>query len=140
MRVTSEYVEQVCRVNPFPIGCKYTLIMISDVKRALAGNIPPEYRLKLLDHLDGWANEPASGWLTADMIAAIAPMCDAAHEIFCEAMQLDRGQPGRPGAFDALAKFFPAFAVLNPSLVTALEMEPRRLGSFRPVEMAEMQS
>lgn len=138
VRVTGEYVEQVCRANAFPIGYKYTAIMISDLKRTLAADIPPEYRLKSLDFLDRWANEPASGWLTADVIAAIDPMCDAAHEMFREAMQLDRGKPGRPGAFDALAKFFPAFAVLNPSLMTALEMEPRRLGNFLPVDTADM--
>jgi hypothetical protein len=73
-------------------------------------------------------------WLTADMIAAIDPMCDRANEMFREASKLDRGKPGQPAMFTALNKFFPAFAVLNPSLITALEMEPRRLGYFRPVD------
>jgi hypothetical protein len=51
-----------------------------------------------------------------------------AEELYSDAMQIDRGKPGRPGSFDARAKFFPAFAVLNPSLLTALELRPRRAG------------
>jgi hypothetical protein len=59
------------------------------------------------------------------MIAAVEPMCDRGWEIYSEASKLDRGKPGQPGFLDALAKFFRTFAVLNPSLMTALELEPR---------------
>ena len=131
MQVTSEYVEQVCRANCFPTGYKYSVIIISHTKRGLAGELPANYRLEFLNRLDQMANKDS--WLTADMIAAINPMCEAALEMFREAAKLDRGKSGRPGMLDALAKFFPAFAVLNPSLISALEMKPRRLGCFRPV-------
>lgn len=134
MQVTAEYVEQVCRANCFPCGYQYTVVIISVIKRALAADIPVEYRLKFLNQLDRMANNPRDLWLTADMIASIDPMCDRGDEMYREAAKLDKGKPGRPGMLDALAKFFPAFAVLNPSLITALEMEPRRLGYFRPVD------
>ena len=136
MQVTAEYVEQVCRANPIPPGYKYTVVIISGVKRMLAADIPSEFRLKFLDELDHMASNSET-WLTADMIAAIDPMCDAAEEMYSEAAKLDRGKPGQPAMLDALAKFFPAFAVLNPSLITALEMEPRRLGYFRAPQTSE---
>jgi hypothetical protein len=122
MQVTAEYVEQVCRANCFPTGYKYTVIIISTTKRALAGNISREYRLEFLNHLDRMVNHQNNSWLTEAMIAAIDPMCDAGLEMLSEAMKLDKGKPGRPGMLDALAKFFPAFAVLNPTLLTALEL------------------
>jgi hypothetical protein len=140
MQVTAEYVEQVCHAKPIPQGYKYTVVIISGVKRMLAADIPVEYRLKFLERLDQMATNGNDLWLTADMIAAIEPMCDAGMEMYSEAAKLDRGTPGRPGFLDALAKFFPAFAVLNPSLMTALEMEPRRSGYFRPVDQSAQQN
>jgi hypothetical protein len=109
------------------------VIIISHVKYGLTLDLPAEYRLEFLDRLDRMVNKP-DAWLTADMIAVIEPMCEAGLEMYREAAKLDRGKPGRPGMLDALAEFFPAFAILNPSLMTALEMEPRRLNFFRPVE------
>lgn len=137
MQLTGEYVEQVCRANCFPAGYKYTVVIISTTKRALAGNMSAEYRLEFLNRLDRMAGNSET-WLTADVIAAIEPMCEAGMEMYSEAAKLDRGTPGRPGFLDALANFFPAFAVLNPSLIKALEMEPRRSGYFRPVDGVEM--
>ena len=136
MQVTAEYVEQVLRTNVIPMGYKYTVIIVSVIKRTLAQDIPAEYRLKFLNRLDGMVSSGPDGyaWLTADMVAAIEPMCDRGDEMFREASKLDRGRPGQPAMFAALDKFFPAFAVLNPSLMTALEMEPRRSGHFRSVE------
>lgn len=132
MQVTAEYVEKVCCENAIPQGYKYTVIIVSVIKRTLAQNIPAEYRFKFLNQLDALASGGSDNWLTADMISAIAPMCDRGDEMFSEASKLDRGKPGKPAMFRALDKFFPAFAVLNPSLMTALEMEPRRHGYFRP--------
>jgi len=136
MRMTAEYVEQVCRENPIPTGHKYTLVVVSLLKRWLAEDIPAEYRLKFLEWLDRMATGPDI-WLTADMIAAVEPICEAGEEMYFEAAKLDRGKPGQPGMFEALAKFFPTFAVLNPSLMTAIELEPRRHGCFRAPQMSE---
>jgi hypothetical protein len=144
MQVTAEYVEQICRANPIPVGHKYTIVMVSGVKRWLAEDIPDEFRLKFLEWLDRQAADSpnadrdfGSAWLTSAMIAVVEPMCDRGWEMYSEAAKIDRGRPGQLGFLDALAKFFPAFAVLNPSLITALEMEPRRLGCFRSVETVE---
>jgi hypothetical protein len=138
-QVTPEYVAEVCRANCFPPGYRYTVVIVSIIKRSLAADIPAEYRLKFLNQLDqmasGW-----DGWLTADMIATIEPMCDRGHEMYTEAAKLDRGKPGQPAMFDALNKFFSAFCVLNPTLITALELEPRRLGYFRPIDQEAMTS
>jgi hypothetical protein len=139
MQVTAEYVEQVCRANSFPAGYKYTVIIISTTKRVLAGNMSAEYRLEFLNRLDRMANNSET-WLTADVIAAIEPMCDAGMEMYSEAAKLDKGVPGRPGMLDALAKFFPAFAVLNPSLIAALEMKARRSRYFRPVDVVSTET
>lgn len=131
MQVTADYVEKVCCENAIPPGYQYTVVIVSITKRMLADDIPPEWRLKFLERLDQMATDGNDRWLTPQMVAAIEPMCDRGHELYSEAAKLDRGKPGRPGMLDALAKFFPAFAVLNPSLMTALEMEPRRHGYFR---------
>jgi hypothetical protein len=146
MQITAEYVEQVCGQNAIPVGYMYTLVMVSGVKRWLTEEIPDEYRLKFLEWLDRQAGDSqradrdyGSAWLTGAMIAAVEPMCDRGWEIYSEASKLDRGKPGQPGFLDALAKFFPTFAVLNPSLMTSLEMEPRRSGYFRPVTETERQ-
>ena len=134
MQVTAEYAEQVCQSNCIPKGWKYELVIISVVKHGLTLEMPAAYRLEFLDRLDGLVNHANNTWLTADMVASIEPMCAAGLEMYHEAAKLHRGKPGRPEMLDALAKFFPAFAVLNPSLITALEMEPRRLGYFQPVD------
>jgi hypothetical protein len=138
MQVTVEYVEQVCRANVFPVGYQYTVVIISVIKQALSADIPDDYRLKFLNQLDRMVSHENNNWLTAGMIAAIEPMCVRGEEMYREAAKLDREKPGRPGFLDALAKFLPAFAVLNPSLMIALEMEPRRSGYFRPVGSADM--
>ena len=134
MQVTVDYVAEVCRANCIPVGWKYALVIISVVKCGLTLDTPAAYRMEFLDRLDRMVNGDNNTWLTAEMVAAIDPMCDAGMEMFREAAKLDRGKPGRPGMLDALAKFFPAFAVLNPSLMTAIEMEPRRASYFRPAD------
>lgn len=139
MQVTAEYVEQTCNANAIPRGYAYTLVVVSLIKRWVNQDIPDEYRLKFLEWFDRMKGGPYQ-WLTADMIAAVSPMCDRGYEIYSEASKLDRGKPGKPGMFDALAKFFPAFAVLNPSLITALEMGPRLQGHFRSVAEDALQS
>jgi hypothetical protein len=122
MQVTPEYVEKFIRSNCIPVGYLYTAVIISHTKRGLSEDIAPEWRLKFLDGLDRLVNHENNTWLTEEMVAAIDPVCDAGMEMISEAAKLDRGMPGRPGMLDALAKFFPAFAVLNPSLLAAFEI------------------
>jgi hypothetical protein len=122
MTATAADVENMLRSNCIPIGYLYTLIIVSHTKRGLAADIPAEWRLKLLDGLDRMVNHQSNNWLTVEMVAAIDPMCDAGMEMMHEAAKLDIGKPGRPGMLDALAEFFSAFAVLNPTLLNALEL------------------
>jgi hypothetical protein len=99
-----------------PVGHLYALVVISITKRMLAMEIPAEYRLKFLEHLD--KNASRDPWLNAEMIAAIEPICNKGYEIVREANKLG------PKAIDVYAANFSTFAVLNPSLVVALQMSP----------------
>jgi hypothetical protein len=102
-----------------PNGQKYTLVLSSLTKRLLAEEMPAAYRMQFLEHLEKMGTrEP---WITAEMIAAIEPMCDKGYEIVQEAQKL-----GANKALDAYAKFFSTFAMLNPSLIAALQQSPSR--------------
>jgi hypothetical protein len=114
MRITKDEVHAFCAENSIPIGYQYTLVMASEVKRLLVEGMPMEYRLKFLEHLDKMVDR---AWLTAEMIEAVEPMCDKAHEIALEAKKLPKGK-----FLDVYAQNFSTFAVLNPSLLTALKM------------------
>lgn len=114
---TKEQIEDPLRGMCCPIGWLYTLVSVSVTKRMLASKIPTEYRLAFLEHLDGMTKGD-DRWLTADMIAAVEPMCGKGYEMIREANKLG------PKALDAYAKFFPTFALLNPSLIEALKISP----------------
>ena len=102
---------------PCPTGYKYTLVLISLVKRMLTEEMPASYRFNFLERLD---RMPAgTTWLTADMIAAIEPVCDKGHEIIHEAQKL-----GAKKALDVYAQHFATFAELNRSLIAALKLSP----------------
>jgi hypothetical protein len=98
-----------------PVGYKYTLVLVSVTKRVLQSEMPEEYRLKFLGHLD----KVIDNWLTPEMIAAIDPMDDKGDEIAGEIRKL-----GPQKALDVYAETFVAFAALNPSLIEALRMSP----------------
>jgi hypothetical protein len=98
-----------------PVGHRYTLVIISELKRMLmAETLPTGARHRFLeflnDHSDVWPPE---------IIASIEPMCDAGAEIVREARKL-----GASKALDKYAEFdvFNAFCALNPSLLEALRM------------------
>ena len=98
-----------------PVGHRYTLIVISELKRMLtAETLPTVARLRFLEFLadlsDVWPPE---------IIASIEPMCDAGAEIVREAQKL-----GASKALDKYAEWdvFNAFCALNSSLLEALRM------------------
>jgi len=101
-----------------PPGYRYTLVVLSEAKRALLSDLPSEHRLKILEHLDRRTDT-----FTAEAIAQIEPMCDEAHEIFQEAQKL-----GASKALDVFARWevFNAFVALNPTLLTAIKMSGGR--------------
>jgi hypothetical protein len=103
-----------------PRGHRYTLVLISIVKRSLEMEIPSDFRLKFLEHLDRMpAKESGTTWLTAEMVAGVDPICNKAYEIVDEARKL-----GASKALDIYADQFPIFAGLNPSLMNALKQSP----------------
>lgn len=111
--------EQEIKAACTPRGYRYTLVLISIVKRSLEMEIPSDYRLKFLEHLDRMPAKESGTWLTAEMVAAVDPICNKAYEIVDEARKL-----GAPKALDIYADQFPVFAGLNPSLMTALRQSP----------------
>jgi hypothetical protein len=101
-----------------PNGWRYTLVIISDLKRMLASTIPTEHRLRFLEFLDNHSND----W-PPEIIASIAPMCDAGAEIMSEAHKLGDKMLDKIAEWDV----FSTFCALNPSLLEALRMR----GSMR---------
>jgi hypothetical protein len=108
-----------------PVGHRYTLVFVSLVKRLLAAEMEPAYRLRFLE----WLDKCAANWLTPETIAALHPMCDDGYEMVREAQKL-----GASKMFDVFARWevFNAFVALNPSILTAIEM-PRRYHNSRSV-------
>jgi hypothetical protein len=103
------------------VGNRYTLVFVSLVKRLLAAEMEPAYRLRFLE----WLDKCADNWLTPEAIAAVDPMCDDGFEMVHEARKLGAGK-----MFDVFARWevFNAFVALNPSLLTAIKM-PRAVPS-----------
>jgi hypothetical protein len=106
-----------------PRGVRYTLLLISLLKRALQDEtLRPAVRLQLLEQLDELAD--------TSVLTAIAPMDDAAVRILHVAMSLDAHLPAEPphhASFDMLTRgdVFAHFISLNPSLLTAIKMPQR---------------
>jgi hypothetical protein len=117
MPTTKEDVEAFCREQAVPRGVAYTLVLASLTKRWLAEEMTAEYRMKFLTHLDKMTTRDI--WLTAEMIGALEPMCDRGYEIVREAHKL-----GANKSLDVFADVFATFAVLNPSLISVLQMSP----------------
>ena len=86
--------------------------------------MPARERLQILEGLE--VDDLDRFWLTNDMVAAILPMDDKSYEIVSEARKLDAGK-----ILDVFADHFATFAVLNPSLIAALEMLPGSRGRAR---------
>jgi hypothetical protein len=110
--------------NIIPKGYIYTVVNISLSKRLLACDIPTRERLELLESLE----VDDERWLTPEMVAAIEPMDDRGYQIVSEARRLDAGK-----ILDVFAEHFSTFAVLNPSLIAALRMQP----GFRAPEICQ---
>jgi len=95
---------------------KFMLVMASQAKRALQGEMPPAMRLEFLRHLEKMVDNV----LTPAAIGMVEPICDKGLQIVSEAKKL-----GWPEAFKVYAEKFDVFAALNPSLQAALD-EARR--------------
>jgi hypothetical protein len=116
-KITNADVEAFIGENAIPNGYLYTLVNISLSKRLLQDEIPASDRLEVLESLE--VDIIDSIWLKPEMVSAIAPMCDKGNQIVSEARPLGAGK-----TLDVFAKHFSTFAVLNPSLLAALQMMP----------------
>jgi hypothetical protein len=98
-----------------PVGKRYTLVFVSIVKRLLAQEMSPAYRLKFLE----WLGKCGDTWLSPATIGIVEPMCDQGDEMVREARKL-----GAKKMLDVVGQFdvFSAFVSLNPSLLTAIKI------------------
>jgi hypothetical protein len=115
MPMSKEDIEAFCCEQTMPRGHKYTLVLASVIKRLLLKETPAEFRIKFLTHLEKMTTRDI--WITAEMIGNIQPMCDKGYEIVREAQKL-----GAKKSLDVFAEVFSTFAVLNPSLISVLQM------------------
>ena len=113
--ITNAGVNALLAANCIPQGYAYSLVLISLTRRLLARDMPARERLEFLEQLEP---APDERWLTLNMISAVEPMDEKGLALAGEAMKL-----GKRG-LDMFAEHFATFAVLNPSLVTALQMIP----------------
>lgn len=101
-----------------PVGYRYVLVSLAEVKWFLSTEMPAEYRLKFLEFIDSHAD-----MFTPEAIAAVDPMPAEGREMIKEARKLGRKW------LDVVARWevFNAFISLNPSMMTALRL-PRPNG------------
>jgi hypothetical protein len=119
--VTEQEIRAYLIDNTVPVGWRYSIVMASITKRMLGFDMPDDIRLQFLDHLDKMTSGGDGRWFTAEMMAKIEPMDDRGYAIYREAQKL-----GPKKALDVLAEMFPAFAMLNNSLIAALNEQPHR--------------
>jgi hypothetical protein len=117
MSMSAEEIKEFLERECVPNGYKYTLVLASVTKRVLLQQMPENYRLEFLGHLEKMTH--GEQWLTAEMIAAVEPMDDKGEEIAAEIRKV-----GPQKALDVYAETFTVFATLNPSLIAALKMSP----------------
>lgn len=108
-------IEDVLSNTLMPHSVKYTLVLVSITKRALADDLSDHYRFQFLQHLDKMV-DPIH-WITAEMIAAVKPCDDKGAQLFFEASKVDPKKK-----LDVYAEIFGPMAALNPSLITAIKM------------------
>jgi hypothetical protein len=111
-------------------ACRYRnlLVLYSVVKRYLAQDIPTEFRLRYLQSFERF-EQLTGGWLSADVVAMIDPICDNGYEIVEETRKLPVKQ-----RLDVLAKpeIFRVVAALNPSLIKVIRhCSGKHVGSQR---------
>jgi hypothetical protein len=117
MSMSAEEIKGFLEREYIPKGHKYMLVLASVTKRVLKDELPQEWRLQFLGHLEKMSR--GEQWLTPEMIAAVEPMDDKGEEIAREIRKV-----GPQKALDVYADTFTAFATLNPSLIEALKMSP----------------
>jgi hypothetical protein len=96
-----------------PIGLRYVLVSVAEVKWFLSHDIPAEYRLKFLEFIDSHTD-----LFTPEAYALVEPMCAEGRELIKEARKLGNKW------LDVVARWevFNAFIALNPSMLDALKM------------------
>jgi hypothetical protein len=108
-------------------GCQHRelLVAFSVVKRYLAQDIPAEFRLRFLQYFERF-EQLTGGWLSADAVAMIEPICDNGYEIVEETRKLV--PPKQLLGVLAEPEAFSVFAALNPSLLKVIRYRREKPG------------
>ena len=99
-------------------GCRHRnlLVLVSIAKRWLAEDIEAEFRFRYLEYFERFG-KLTNGWLSAEVVTMIDPICDNGIEIWQETRGLAAQERNRmidkPEVFSVLA-------ALNPSLLRVI--------------------
>jgi hypothetical protein len=98
-----------------PPGYWHSLVDISQIKRMLQDEMPPDLRLRFLELL----NKSVRDHLTLEAMQAVDPACDTAMKMLDEMKNLSFGDKCRlMHKWNVIA----AFCNLNPSIVEAIKL------------------
>jgi hypothetical protein len=99
-------------------GCRHRclLVLVSIAKRWLAENIETEFRFRYLEFFERF-EKLTNGWLSAEAVTMIDPMCDNGIEIWQETRGLVAQE--RVKVMDK-PEVFSVLAALNPSLLRVI--------------------
>ena len=98
-----------------PPGYWHTLVNISQVKRILLDDMPPDLRLRFLESLD----KTVHGILTVEAMQRVEPACDTAMKMLDEMKSLSVDDKSRlMMRWNVMA----TFCNLNPSIVEAVRI------------------
>lgn len=101
-------------------GCRHRclLVLVSIAKRYLADGISTEFSLRFLEAFERF-EKLTEGWLSAEVVAMIDPICDNGYKIWEETRPLKNPQE-RNRMIEA-PEVFSVLAALNPSLLRVIK-------------------
>ena len=121
--------EETAAVEMFPVGYRFTLLVISYIKNVLTTRkMTHGYRLRFLE----WLDHSVDFTITPEILETVAPMSDTEMAMVHEAKTLD-DKDGPEGtrcaaSFKVLtsSEVFADFLALNPSLLAAIMFHQRQ--------------
>jgi hypothetical protein len=99
-------------------GCRHRclLVLVSLAKRCLADDIPTEFSLRYLEFFERF-EKLTDGWLSAEVVAMVDPICGKGYEIWEETRPL---VPQERNRMIDKPEVFSVLAALNPSLLRVI--------------------
>jgi hypothetical protein len=113
---SSATIDRPCSDADLIASCRHRdlLVVVSIAKRWLSHDIEPEFRFRYLESFERFEQK---GWLSAEAVTMIDPMCDRGIEIWTETRGLSAIERNR--VMDK-PEVFSVLAALNPSLLRVI--------------------